>query len=163
MVTFNDPFFFSTPPYDRRDDDGSGEDPEYDLSGPPYGAIIAGAILAGLLALTIVVLLAWMVSAAQAHDWYSGLQNEKNEACCGGSDCGPLPDGVVREVPGGFQVDYEGALPVGTERIVSLHQFVSRVRAKPSKEDDGRYHACAVGTMKSGFDARCFFYPNRGY
>lgn len=132
------------------------------VAGVPWPAIaVAAGLIAGII--VCIVVLAWMASLAQAHDWYTGLHNEKNEWCCGGSDCGPLPEGAVREVTGGFQVDYEGALPVGSTRIVRLHQFVSNLRAKPSKEDDGRFHACAVGNLQSGFDARCLFYPNRGY
>ncbi len=111
------------------------------------------------------LLLMMLVASNQvcAHSWYNGLHNEKNESCCGGNDCGELPDSAVREVPNGYQVDYEGFLPLGSDRMVRLHQFVTRQRAKPSLEDAQRYHACAVGTMQFGFDVRCFFYPNRGY
>lgn len=83
---------------------------------------------------------------ALAHSWYEGLQNEKGEACCGGTDCTPDLDlRDVVEVPGGFE-------------IRSLGVTVPNARARPSKEDDGYYHIC-----RWGGEVKCFFYPERGY
>ncbi len=126
------------------------------------GVLIVAGVALALIVLSIVMAIVLSMPVA-AHDWYTGLKNELGYSCCGGQDCGPLPDSAVRETPAGYQVDYEGALPLGTDRMVKLHQLVSRVRARPSPMDDGHYHACAVGTLQFGFDARCFFYPNRGY
>ncbi len=112
----------------------------------------AGLTIAGAAA----VILAVWASGAQAHSWYTGLLNEKGEACCHDQDCGALPDGAVQEVPGGYQVDYEG--PLGRRGPTVIHAFVPDARAKPAREDDGYYHVCFWGGQ-----VRCFFYPNRGY
>src|SRR5260221_10887245 len=96
-------------------------------------------------ALAVLVMMA-LSSSAMAHSWYEGLQNEKGESCCGGSDCKPdldLKD--VSEVPGGYQ-------------IKSLGVFVPSARARPSREDDGYYHICRWDN-----EVKCFFTPNRGY
>jgi len=85
-------------------------------------------------------------SDAGAHSWYTGLHNEKGEACCGDRDCGAdlnLTD--VEGRPGGFY-------------IKSLNAFVTSDRVKPAVEDDGYYHVCFWGGQ-----VRCFFYPNRGH
>lgn len=94
------------------------------------------------------------IAGAEAHSWYTGLQNEKGWSCCGGSDCAPLADGDVKEVPGGYY-------------IWSKMVFVPASRAKPAREEDGHYHACFYGDPTSDGEPhnmpRCFFYPNRGY
>jgi len=96
-------------------------------------------------ALAVLVLLVTTPNAG-AHSWYTGLHNEKGEACCGGTDCGAdLDVKDVEERPGGFY-------------IRSLNTFVTSDRAKPAMEDDGYYHVCFWGGQ-----VRCFFYPNRGY
>lgn len=97
-------------------------------------------------ALLVLAVVSTLGGPAFGHSWYTGLQNEKGEGCCGEADCHPDLD--VKDVearPGGYFVR-------------SLGTFVPAVRAKPAVEDDGYYHICVV----SG-EVRCFFYPNRGY
>lgn len=91
---------------------------------------------------------------ANAHNWYSGVQNELKQSCCGGQDCAPLADGDVEEVPGGYY-------------IWSKMVFVPQSRAQDSREEDGMYHACFWGTIPNEGERintpKCFFVPPRGY
>lgn len=102
----------------------------------------------------LLVILCLITTPALAHDWYSGLKNEKGDSCCGGSDCAPLIDGDVVELKNGYW-------------ITSRRVFVPLSRAKPALEEDGHFHACFW--QKSPVDPepanmpKCFFYPNRGY
>lgn len=92
---------------------------------------------------TVVVLL--------VHDWYSGLQNEKGEYCCGGNDCAEIGDQYVTPMKDGYLVNVPD--------FMSQHVqgFVPNARAKPAKQG-GNYHMCIV----SG-EIRCFFYPAPSY
>ena len=101
-------------------------------------------VLAALVALALVV-------PALSHDWYSGLQNEAGQYCCGGNDCAEIGDQYVKPVKGGYEVkvpDFFGKPVSG---------FVPNARAKPAKQG-GNYHMCVVGG-----DIRCFFYPAPAY
>ena len=86
-----------------------------------------------------------------AHDWYSGLQNEAGEYCCGGNDCAAVPDQDVTPVPGGYQVH------VPFFKSGPVAGFVPNSRAKPAKEG-GQYHLCYWGG-----EIKCFFYPAPSY
>ena len=107
--------------------------------------------LLALLAVLLFVGLYAMTWPAQAHDWFTGLHNEKGELCCGGIDCGAIPEEDVTPVPGGYQVhvpNFKGWPVIG---------FVPNYRAKPAKEG-GEYHLCYWGG-----EIRCFFYPAPSY
>lgn len=88
---------------------------------------------------------------ASAHDWYSGLQNEIGETCCGGSDCAAISDEDVTPVPGGYDVHVPKFMGY------PFRAFVPNSRAKPAKEG-GEYHLCVVAGQ-----ARCFFFPAPTY
>lgn len=93
-MTFNDPFFFGTPPSEQREED----ELDRDIAGPPWGAIGVVAILVILL-LVALVMLAWSVSASQAHDaaamtdakrgqWFDMLKVPGTTGgCCNMKDC----------------------------------------------------------------------------
>ncbi len=101
--------------------------------------------LATAIAVTVIYLV--MISGAYAHDWYSGLQNEAGQYCCGSNDCAEIADQYVTPMKNGYQVhvpDFFG-LPVDG--------FVPNARAKPAKQG-GNYHMCVVGGV-----ILCFFYP----
>jgi hypothetical protein len=82
------------------------------------------------------------VGPARAHDWYEGLTNAQGERCCGGKDCAPLPDGDVKEVPGGFLI-----------RSIGINVPYAATQASP----DSRFHACVWWTPKQ--EVKCFFAP----
>lgn len=113
------------------------------------GAAMIGASI-GVMVLFLFIVLLWS-SGAYAHDWYSGITNEKGESCCGGNDCAAIPDEDVTPVPGGYQVhvpNFKGGPVQG---------FVPNSRAKPAKEG-GEYHLCYYGQHIA-----CFFYPAPSY
>ncbi len=96
-----------------------------------------------------------MVPPARAHDWYTGIVNEQNQSCCGGSDCAEVADQYVDEVPGGYVVN----IPAGAWKIYqgAFTAFVPDSRAQAAKQG-GNYHLCIVGEM-----VRCFFFPAPSY
>ena len=100
---------------------------------------IALAIFAAL------VVLAWVMTRALAHDDARWIQDgnyraQSGEHCCGISDCGPVPVHDIRHVLGGYEV-----------RGI----FVPMAHVLPST--DGQYWAC----VKPG-GIRCFFAPLMG-
>lgn len=100
------------------------------------------------------ILLVVLLSAATpsySHDWYTGLQNEAGQYCCGGSDCAAVPDRYVTPIPGGYRVD------IPDFKGQSVHALVPNARARPAKEG-GEYHICVVG-----HEVRCFFFPAPSY
>lgn len=83
------------------------------------------------------------------HSWYTGLQNEQGQICCGGTDCGPLADSEVTPVPGGYQVHTKDFAP----KHIKIDAFVPNARAKPAKEG-GEYSLCYWGG-----EVKCFWFP----
>lgn len=110
-----------------------------------YIALVFAAVVASVLfAITFLIL---TEPRAHAHDWYTGLRNEKNQGCCGGLDCGPIAESAVTPVPGGYQVDTDDF------KGIPIHTFIPNARAKPAKEG-GDYHLCYWGG-----EVKCFFFP----
>ena len=93
------------------------------------------------IALAVTAALAVSSSGAAGHDWYTGLQNQKGESCCGGEDCAPLSDDDVTESKGGYT-------------IKSLKITVPYSQAQSSR--DSHFHACLWGTPR---ELKCFFAP----
>lgn len=103
--------------------------------------------------LLVAALLLLVSTPAGAHDWYTGLKNEAGQLCCGGLDCGPIPDEDVTPVPGGYQVRVKS---FGWNKV-NIDAFVPNARAKPAKQG-GEYALCYWGGQ-----IRCFFFPAPSY
>lgn len=89
-----------------------------------------------------------LIGSAEAHDWYTGTENENGFTCCGGQDCAPLADGDVDEVQGGYFV-----------KSKSLFVPYSRTQASADKQ----FHICIVPYRDAIDNApRCFFAPMPG-
>jgi hypothetical protein len=80
---------------------------------------------------------------AAGHDIYTSLVDPViGGRCCGGSDCAPLPPGVVKWAPGGVRITLtaEQAREINRATLQPVDAFVAAERLLPSP--DGRWHAC---------------------
>lgn len=84
-------------------------------------------------------------SAGRAHEAPSGQAYSLE--CCSNKDCAPLPDGAVRIVPGGYQVEDE---------------FVAQNDERIRPSTDGAYHTCRFHPLHAGTRIRCFYVPPSG-
>ena len=102
----------------------------------------------------LVPVLAVVSTEAMAHEWYTGKKDPVTGFdCCAGSECAPIPESQVREMPGGYIY-----LPTG--------EFIPLRRVQHSH--DWQYHRCIYhseflnldqGRFRKG-DTRCFFAPH---
>ncbi|MFD2053767.1 hypothetical protein ACFSQT_11930 [Mesorhizobium calcicola] len=93
-------------------------------------------------------------TGAVAHEWYAGKKDPVTGfTCCAGTDCAPIPDSEVKEMPGGYIY-----LPTG--------EFIPYLRVQHSQ--DRQFHRCIYqseflnldqGSFGKG-DTRCFFAPH---
>jgi hypothetical protein len=74
-----------------------------------------------------------------AHSWYPA-------SCCGGGDCQPIDSKYVKQIPGGYEIDYY-------EGNQHWSFTIQEVLVQRSKDD--QYHICV--NLRGGL--RCFFRP----
>lgn len=111
-----------------------------------------------VLAFLIALLIGWLIfgvvllNQASAHTitWPDGETFTFDAACCNAMDCDKLPIEAIREVPGGYAVDYwrvrgnpprprhfKGFFPFG-DRAIRANPFIDRIMAcdsfMPDKE-----------------------------
>jgi hypothetical protein len=89
--------------------------------------------------------------AVQAHSWYP-------MACCGGSDCRPLPGSAVHEKAGvGYVIDIPGA-----KQSIIIPYGDARIKIIPAQFDDGETsHICTNAGLPDSL-VICVFMPGRG-
>lgn len=97
----------------------------------------------------VAIWLAALTGEVRAHSWYEGMVNELGQRCCGGLDCGPVPEEDVTPIPGGYQIHVR---EFGWNKV-KIDAFVPNARAKPAKEG-GEYHLCFWAN-----EVKCFFFP----
>lgn len=66
--------------------------------------------------------------------------------CCSGQDCEPIEPENIKEVQGGYEVDYWS-----NQKQAQVHAFFEYGRVKPSK--DFRPHACATKCKPQAYAA----------
>lgn len=69
---------------------------------------------------------------AQAHDWYTGLKNQKGQDCCAGIHCQPVGACVLPDHREGLMIG-DLCMPIPDEALVK------------ESSPDGNSHACIVG------------------
>ena len=87
-----------------------------------------------------------------ANHWYDG-------ECCSNRDCEAIPDDAVREVEGGFLVEY---LSTSWGHVRGTVPY-SRVRPSKACDEQGHcFHACAKPPTKQGDPGgvRCLYVPS---
>ncbi len=118
--------------------------------------------LAGLALLT----LAAMASDARPHDWYSSKRDPiyNSSTCCGGSDCGPIPEHAMTMTPNGLRVrlTLAEAQIINKFRLEPFDEIIPFERIQTS--EDGKPHICLMrmnfapsGDKRQGFF--CVFLP----
>lgn len=99
-----------------------------------------------LLLFLVVIILAWSVTFALAHQAPSGWFYPY--ICCSNMDCREVPPGFIRETPMGFQISTTGELiPYNDKKV--------------HNSPDGKWHWCS----RSGQDTTptiCIFAPFGG-
>jgi hypothetical protein len=85
--------------------------------------ILGALVLAGA-----AILIGWtqMMERARAHGWYE-------LACCSGSDCAPVEDGVVVEKSDGIHVQGWGVIHPGDPRLRWSRDDRDHICARPGK------------------------------
>ena len=95
---------------------------------------------------TMAAVLAVTVGAS-AHDWYTGLKDERGLDCCGGRDCAPVAPEDLRWVDGRPEIRIGGEWwPVPESAFLRA----------PSP--DGLVHACKIASESF---VRCVIWPGQ--
>ena len=110
-----------------------------------------------------------------AHDWYTGLINERGLPCCGGDDCGMVPYARVRPTSTGYDVDirpgthpkvrasdwrqcyFGGAYCTEFIGVHTLEPVTFHFEGSPGLSPDGEVHACIDGSDLAAREIRCLF------
>jgi hypothetical protein len=82
-----------------------------------------------------------LCAGAQAHQAPAGWDYAKE--CCSDTDCAPVPEGAIREAPGGWSVTIEpGTHPMVPKGAVPLVTFIPHGDARVRISGDEHRHAC---------------------
>lgn len=106
---------------------------------------------------------------SSAHSWYSDRRDPifNKTTCCGGTDCGPLPQHSMQITPEGLRVvlTLEEAKAINPARSQPFDELIPFDRIQVS--EDGRAHIClmafnrdVMGDGRQGF--YCIFLPPNG-
>ena len=103
-----------------------------------------------------------MFHSAQAHSWYSTTKDPMTGyRCCGGSDCGAIPESWVRYERDGFRLRLTigQALAVNPKAKRPIDAFIPSERVQPSP--DTSFHVCLYAADRRGPSEGviCFFAP----
>ena len=89
------------------------------------------SIIVNVLAMLAMLWLLFLATAAQSHEWYTGLRAPDGTTCCNGADCEPVEPCWINGQPG--------------VHIAGQCRSYKAERVLPQSSPDGQTHACYWG------------------